>query len=123
MVRNPSTCTSSFVAFSDMPTVLGSSPSRCRLRPRPLGAAASGAAASGAVKGPLAQRDMEAKTHAVSNGEIKHLNLWQRIIEPVAGFGAAAAGAMECEGAAAAEMHRECLNSTLGRCVRHVLGR
>ena len=66
---------------------------------------------------------------------MKPLNLWQRICEHhhvthivdfTVGSGAlaiAAAGAMEYEGLAANEVHREWLDSTLDRCVLYVSGK
>ena len=66
---------------------------------------------------------------------MKPLNLWQRICEHhhvthivdfTPGSGAlaiAAAGAMEYEGLAANEVHRERLDSTLDRCVLYVSGK
>ena len=94
-----------------------------------------GVAASGAVKGQRAQRDIEAKGHPFSHCEVKPLNLWQRIIEHhhvthvvdfAAGSGAlaiAAAGAIEYEGVAATEVHCDWLNSTLDRCVMYLAGK
>eukprot|EP00959_Pyramimonas_sp_CCMP1952_P208164 4354540-Pyramimonas_sp.AAC.1 len=74
-----------------------------------------GIAASGAVKGKRAQKDIEAKGRPFAHLEVKPLHLWQRICEHhhvahIVDFGAgsgalaiAAAGAMECEGVAANE--------------------
>jgi hypothetical protein len=94
-----------------------------------------GNAAAGAVKGKRAQKDIESKGHPFSHLEVKPLHLWQRLCEHhhithIVDFSAgsaalaiAAAGAMEYEGVAANEVHREWLDSTMDRCAMHLAGR
>ena len=77
-----------------------------------------GAAASGAVKGTRAQRDIDEKGHPFSFAEVKPLNLWRRIVEHhniithvvdftlgSAALATTAAGAFEYEGVAATNEH------------------
>ena len=94
-----------------------------------------GVAASGALPGRRAQKDIEERGHPFSHCEVKPLSLWQRICEHhhvthiidfAAGSAAlaiAAAGAMEYEGVAANDVHREWLDSTLDRCVMYMAGK
>ncbi|CAK0819347.1 unnamed protein product [Prorocentrum cordatum] len=94
-----------------------------------------GNAAAGAVKGKRAQKDIESKGHPFSHLEVKPLHLWQRLCEHhhithIVDFSAgsaalaiAAAGAMEYEGVAANEVHREWLDSTMDRCAMYLAGR
>lgn len=98
-------------------------------------AAILGNAAAGAVKGRRAQKDIDANGHPFSHFEVKPLTFWQRICEHhhithivdfTAGSGAlaiAASGAMEYEGVAANEVHREWLDATLDRCALYMAGR
>ena len=94
-----------------------------------------GVAASGAAKGRRAQKDIDEKGHPFSHCELKPLSLWQRVCEHhqvthivdfAAGSGAlavASAGAMEYEGIAANEAHRDWLDSTLDRVITYLAGR
>ncbi|CAK0838010.1 unnamed protein product, partial [Prorocentrum cordatum] len=93
-----------------------------------------GNAAAGPVRGRRAQKDIEANGHPFSHLEVKPLSFWQRICEHhhithivdfTAGSGAlaiAASGAMEYEGVAVNEVHREWLDATLDRCALHMAG-
>ena len=93
-----------------------------------------GVAASGAVPGKHAQKDIDERGHPFAHCEVKPLNLWQRICEHnhvthivdfTPGSGAlaiAAAGAIEYEGIAANDMHRDWLDSTLDRVVMYMAG-
>lgn len=94
-----------------------------------------GVAASGAVQGKRAQRDIDEKGHPFSHCEVKPLDLWQRICEHhqvthivdfspgSAALAIAAAGAMEYEGVAANEVHRDWLDATMDRCVMYLAGK
>jgi hypothetical protein len=93
-----------------------------------------GNAAAGPVRGRRAQKDIEANGHPFSHLEVKPLSFWQRICEHhhithivdfTAGSGAlaiAASGAMEYEGVAVNEVHREWLDATLDRCALYMAG-
>ena len=93
-----------------------------------------GVAASGAPPKSRVRRDIEKKGHPFSHCEVKPLALWQRILEHhqvthivdfSAGSGAlaiAASGAMEYEGIAANDVHRDWLDATLDRCVMYLAG-
>ena len=93
-----------------------------------------GVAASGAVAGLRAQADIDDRGHPFSPCEVRPLNLWQRICEHnrvthivdlTAGSGGlaiAASGAMEYEGIAANDVHRDWLDSTLDRVVMYMAG-
>ena len=89
-----------------------------------------GATASGVVKKTKGvQRDIDQRGHPFALGEVKPLNLIQRILEHhhvthivdfAAGSAAiaiAAAGGMNYEGMAANAVHRDWLDSTLDECV------
>ena len=94
-----------------------------------------GPAAAGAVTGRGLQRDINEKGHPFSHFEVKPLNLWQRICEHhkithivdfsvgSAALAITACGAMEYEGIAANDAHREWLDSTLDRCVIYQAGK
>ena len=98
-------------------------------------AASVGMAASGAVPNKRVQKDIDAHGHPFSHTEVKPLSLWQRICEHhgvthivdfAAGSGAlaiAAAGAIEYQGIAANEAHRQWLDSTLDRCIMYLAGK
>ncbi len=97
-------------------------------------AAILGVAASGAVSGKRLRRDIDDRGHPFSHAEVKPLHLWQRLIEHhgithivdmAAGSAAlaiAASGAVEYEGVAANQIHKEWLDSTLDRVVVHLAG-
>ncbi|CAK0878358.1 unnamed protein product [Prorocentrum cordatum] len=94
-----------------------------------------GNAAAGAVRGKRAQKYIDANGRPFSHLEVKPLSFWQRICEHhhithivdfTAGSGGlaiAASGAMEYEGVAVNEVHREWLDATLDRCALHMAGR
>ena len=87
------------------------------------------------MKGKRAQKDMDEIGHICSFGEVKPVNLWQRIFEHhnvthvvdftpgSAALAVAAAGAFEYEGVAANDVHCEWLDSTLDRCVMYLAGK
>ena len=97
-----------------------------------------GVAASDAVKKKGVQKDIDERGHPFSLCEVKPLNLIQRIFEhhnvtrivdfgPICGAGSAAmaiaaAGAMNYEGIAANDGHRDWLDSTLDKCVMYMAG-
>ena len=93
-----------------------------------------GDAATGAVRGKRLQADIAARGHPFTFSEVKPLNLWQRICEHngvthivdftpgSAALAIAAAGAMEYEGIAATDVHRDWLDSTLDRVVLYMAG-
>ena len=94
-----------------------------------------GSAAAGAVTGRGLQRDINEKGHPFSHFEVKPLTLWQRICEHhkithIVDFSVGSAalaivscGAMEYEGIAANDAHREWLDSTVDRCVIYQAGK
>ena len=102
----------------------------CDTKARIVGASAG----SAAVLGMRVQKDIDKKGHPFSHSEVKPLNLWQRICEHhrvthivdfspgSAALAIAAAGAMEYEGLAANEVHRDWLDATLDRCVLYLAG-
>ena len=91
-------------------------------------------ATAAAVLGKRVQKDIDQKGQPFSHSEVKPLNLWQRICEHhrvthivdfspgSAALAIAAAGAMEYEGLAANEVHRDWLDATLDRCVLYLAG-
>ncbi|CAK0884989.1 unnamed protein product [Prorocentrum cordatum] len=96
-----------------------------------------GAASCASVDGariPRLQADIDSKGHPFSFNEVKPISLWQTIIghhsvthivdfTPGSGaLAAAAAGAMECEGVACNDDHRDWLDSIAGRCAMYKAG-
>ena len=81
-----------------------------------------------------AQRDIDDKGRLFSYNEVKPISFWQTIMERhevtqvvdfTPGSGAlavAASGAMQCEGIAANNAHRDWLDSIVDRCVMHKAG-
>ena len=98
-------------------------------------ASALGVAASGAVNGNRAQRDIEKNGHPFSFAEVEPLNLWRRICEHhnithvvdftlgSAALATTAAGAFEYEGVAATDEHAVWLNWSLDRCFIYLAGK
>ena len=102
-----------------------------------LGAAVCGSVEGGANKGrlPGLQGDVDSKGHPFSYNEVKPISMWQTIMEHhkvthivdfTPGSGAlavaAASGAMEYEGVAANNEHRDWLDSIVDRCVMYKAG-
>ena len=101
----------------------------------PTKASCLGTAASGAVPNKQVQKDIAAHGHPYSHAEVKPITLWQQICEHngvthivdfAAGSGAlaiACAGAIEYQGIAANDAHRDWLDSTLDRCIIYLAGK
>ena len=96
--------------------------------------AASCACVDGDARMPRLQRDIDEKGHPFSYCEVKSISLWQAIMEhhnvthivdfsPGSGaLAVAASGAMECEGVACNDAHRDWLDSIVDRCVMYKAG-
>ncbi|CAK0804948.1 unnamed protein product, partial [Prorocentrum cordatum] len=99
-----------------------------------LGAASCASVDGANSKKPRLQADVDSKGHPFSHSEVKPISLWQtimghhnvtHIVDFTPGSGAlavAAAGAMEYEGVACNDNHRDWLDFIVDRCAMHKAG-